>query len=52
MPRGLAAFELKAHGNHRIASTESLPMFKEATLHLLERSIEFGHGRLSVVRLH
>lgn len=51
MPKGLAALEFKAHGNHRTASTESFPMFKEAALHLLERSVEFGHCRLSVVRL-
>lgn len=39
------------HGCHPGANGASLALAKEAALQLLERSIQFGHGRLSVVRL-
>lgn len=39
------------HGRHAGATGESLALAKEAAVQLLERSIQFGHARLSVVRL-
>jgi hypothetical protein len=39
------------HGNHPSASGESRALAKDLALQLLERSINFGHGRLSVLRL-
>lgn len=39
------------HGRHPGANGASLALAKEASLQLLERSIQFGHGRLSVLRL-
>ncbi|MDR3453100.1 MAG: hypothetical protein P4L96_09895 [Rhodoferax sp.] len=40
-----------ANGRDNNASTESVSLAKDAALRLLARSISFGHGRLSVVRL-
>lgn len=39
------------HGRRPGATGESVALAKEAAVQLLERSIRFGHGRLSVVRL-
>lgn len=39
------------YGRASGASRESQALAKEAAVRLLERSIQFGHGRLSVVRL-
>lgn len=40
-----------AHGRRPGAPQQSMMLAKEAAVRLLERSIQFGHGRLSVVRL-
>jgi hypothetical protein len=38
-------------GSRPGATSESVSLSKESSLSLLARSIEFGHGRLAVVRL-
>ena len=38
-------------GQHVAADEKSVSLAKEASLHLLQRSIRFGHTRLSVLRL-
>lgn len=42
---------MMTHGCRPGATGESQALAKEAAVKLLERSIQFGHGRLSVVRL-
>lgn len=39
------------HGVYPGATGSAQALAKEAAAHLLERSIRFGHGRLSIVRL-